>query len=225
MYTDSSSKMPQNHQQILTSSLIESWTVFEIKLKSKKQGTLVLLPLMIMSIRVAVEEIFRKNYPLWFSVGGESVARKTLQDMNEVITSLFDPDGYHSHISTIESSNQALRVSSKSLHHSQSTLRYKYDYTSKLVRSIFTKPTSGDSRILVTSKKLEHIFQSSNTLPPREGTTEAFMMQRKAANEAVEHGECPDDLTIEQRLQLYKLALKKVKMRYSSNKKRKPLLL
>ncbi len=125
--------------------------------------------------------------------------------MNKVISSIMDIDGYHSRISTIESTNDALRMSSKIVHvNSKMVDKFKFDYTSKLVRAVFNKPSTNESRLLLQSRKISQLCSPITT---------ANRVTTSAPNKFEELGEGQDDMTTEQRLQLYKIALAKIEKR------------
>ena len=80
------------------------------RLKGKKTLMLALLPLLLLSVRMACEAIFRQAFPKWWTTVD---ARETLRTMDGFIEELFDPHRYHSHIAPLESSTEAIRIAAR----------------------------------------------------------------------------------------------------------------
>eukprot|EP00002_Diphylleia_rotans_P002365 TRINITY_DN11504_c0_g1_i2.p1 TRINITY_DN11504_c0_g1~~TRINITY_DN11504_c0_g1_i2.p1 ORF type:complete len:643 (+),score=127.95 TRINITY_DN11504_c0_g1_i2:663-2591(+) len=100
----------------------------------KKTGQMMLyMPLIFLMIRVSIEAIFRRNFPKWIKL---QHGKALLQMMDETVVNIIDPDKYMLHISLIESTSEAIRISSKPQRHHESILQ-KFYATSPLVRCLF----------------------------------------------------------------------------------------
>ena len=71
---------------------------------------LVALPALLLSVRMAIEALFRSAFKKWWTtIDG----RETLRRMDHMIEEMFDPNSYHSHIAALESSMEAIQISSR----------------------------------------------------------------------------------------------------------------
>ena len=80
------------------------------RLKGKRTLLLTLLPLLLLSVRMACEALFRQAFPKWWTTRD---AAATLQRMDAFIEQLFDPNRYHSHLAQLESSTEAIRIAAR----------------------------------------------------------------------------------------------------------------
>ncbi|KAL1524132.1 hypothetical protein AB1Y20_019041 [Prymnesium parvum] len=68
------------------------------------------LPILLLSVRMAVEGLMRSAFPKWWTtVDGD----ETLEQMDQMIEHLFDPNAYHSHITALESTSEAIRMAAR----------------------------------------------------------------------------------------------------------------
>ena len=86
------------------------------------------LPVLLLSVRMAVEGLLRGGFPKWWTTvdGAETLARVDL-----MIEQMFDPNAYHSHITPLESTSEAIRIAARD--------------------ELFLKPRSRGARYLATS--------------------------------------------------------------------------
>lgn len=130
------------------------------RMLKRKAMLLFVLPLLLLLVRVSVEALFRLGFPKWWTTLD---AREALREIDDCVESLFDPNAYHSHISALESSTHAIRLSAKEARHvgahSQAggTRRARYIATSAMVRSALPHST------LVRSHG--HLSKGGGTLP------------------------------------------------------------
>ena len=80
------------------------------RVKGKRSLLLTLLPLLLLSVRMACEAIFRQAFPKWWTTRD---ARGCLAEMDAFIEQLLDPNKYHSHLATLESSTEAIRIAAR----------------------------------------------------------------------------------------------------------------
>jgi len=80
------------------------------RLKGKRTLLLTLLPLLLLSVRMACEALFRQAFPKWWTTRD---AATTLQRMDAFIEQLLDPNRYHSHLAQLESSTEAIRIAAR----------------------------------------------------------------------------------------------------------------
>jgi len=171
-----------------------------VQLKRRRHDVVFHLPLVVLSVRVAVETIFRNAYQNWFKLEEEEVVEEpifgfsspssqahmadgqggssgrpiggggaggehgssthtyskkspTMEKVQQVISRLFDPDHYNSHLSAFESTTEAIRLKSHQVHfesrHAANRLRDRYFTTSAIVQAMFPRPANGLSRKLL----------------------------------------------------------------------------
>jgi len=111
--------------------------------RSSRSRLFFTLPILILSMRTCVECLFREVFPLWSSIA-EGIA--AMRDMQATITDLFDPHGYYSNLSILQSAPSALRIidSYKRLAHSH--VRHHFNDTSSLVKAAFVDSKSVQAR-------------------------------------------------------------------------------
>ena len=80
------------------------------RMMKRRALVLTVLPLLLLSTRVCVEALFRQAFPKWWTTVD---ARDTLQTIDAAIETMLDPDKYHSHISSLESSTEAIRIAAR----------------------------------------------------------------------------------------------------------------
>lgn len=172
---------------------MEAFSSYELQVTSHADVKALthVIPLTILTIRVAVEELFRSAFPLWFSPGGEGMKRGTLESMNDIITSFLDPHGYHGRISSIESSNEAMRAASKLQHSPVKSKVDRFSSTSKLLRTVISHPSHGQVRNLLKSRNVDKL---PSPLRKHEGKKDNV-----------------DAIPVEHRVKLYKLAVEKAR--------------
>lgn len=68
------------------------------------------LPVLLLSVRMTIEGLVHVAFPKWWST---TDGAQTLQRMDEMVEELFDPNAYHSHITALESTSEAIRISAK----------------------------------------------------------------------------------------------------------------
>jgi len=83
------------------------------RMMRKRKLLLVVLPALLLSVRVAIEGLFRAAFKKWWTTLD---GKTTLVAMDQTIEELLDPNQYHSHISALESSTDAIKIASRSEH-------------------------------------------------------------------------------------------------------------
>ena len=119
----------------------------------KDGGLSFTLPIFLLSLRVFAKKMFIAGFPLW-SQTEEGI--ETLKDMNETITQLFDPHGYFSSLSILESTSGAVKIMRQHPHRSHRPLTSHLNDTSPLLRSIVVAPQCRETRIMLNSVKEDH---------------------------------------------------------------------
>jgi hypothetical protein len=133
--------LPKAKLKELTRGLHECWRKIETGIKVSQNGVLFVLPIILLSVRVAMETIFPQAYPLWFAFekgvkdtlrsstklddNGLEWVRHAFQDtncgplgptlimINGRISELFDPKRYYGRISALESTTEGIRILEK----------------------------------------------------------------------------------------------------------------
>ena len=174
--------------------------------KNAKQQKMFYRPLLILIIRIIGENIFANSYKQFFSIPSQSqIANQRIQN---VISRLFDPEGYFSRFSFLESGMDALGLNSKG----RSKMSSKYFSNSSMVKSLFPYPQHPRTRALFAKKeiydgKLENLVktgaQIDGTMPLLPGKLNYYQQ--------TEPWKTPDYLDIPSRAHLFMLALQKMK--------------
>lgn len=161
--------------------------------------------LLILVIRIISENIFVNSYKQFFSVPSQlQIANMKIQG---VITKLFDPEGYFSRFSFLESGMDALGLQSKT----KSKMSSKYFSTSSMVKSLFPYPQHPRTRALFAKKeiyegRIENLVktgaQIDGTMPLLPGKLNYYQQ--------TEPWKSPDYLDIPSRAHLFMIALQKM---------------
>eukprot|EP00297_Palpitomonas_bilix_P007831 CAMPEP_0113875496 /NCGR_PEP_ID=MMETSP0780_2-20120614/4977_1 /TAXON_ID=652834 /ORGANISM="Palpitomonas bilix" /LENGTH=486 /DNA_ID=CAMNT_0000861497 /DNA_START=192 /DNA_END=1652 /DNA_ORIENTATION=- /assembly_acc=CAM_ASM_000599 len=207
------SEVTEEKQEKLLLSIYEAYMDLQSRLK-RRSHRLVLLPLLLLSLRVTVETIFRNSFPKWIATpDGEA----SLQKVDVTITALFDPDRYRSHVSLLESSVEAMRVVNKDPRYAKKSIKEKFFTVSPLVRSLMTDPQSGDARyILSQGQRQDELGQTEKgeTSPLRgAGLMSGFGGGREGRGG--ERGDAESAALVKSRQQLFREALQRAERRLS----------
>lgn len=125
---------------------IQIKTYFEVKYGGKQKFTSLIMPLMLLTLRVQMELIFKNAYPLFFSEPlNNTVAMKLI---NLVITKFLDPNLFCSRFSFLESDKDAiaLKYSYNKKGIGLSALKAKYNGRSALIETLIPVPSEGKIR-------------------------------------------------------------------------------
>ena len=176
-------------RQAVFLAVMSSYAEIESQLKAGLYNAAMQLPLVLLSLRVAVESTFKQAFPAWFRIEAEAGSAGALargqakpgaggveqgRDMNgsyqtrvqtaqmaaaaaadspimatcqEVITRLFDPDKYGSHISQMGSTTEAVRIKNRVQHRAPDVrLRDRFHTTSATTQLLYPRPAQGKAR-------------------------------------------------------------------------------
>jgi hypothetical protein len=133
--------LPKKKLDELVTGLQQCWRKLETSVKKTQNGVLFVLPIILLSVRAAMEAIFTQAYPLWFAF--EASIKDTLRSgtkvdsngmewlrhaftdanlgplgptltlLNGRMSDLFDPKRYYGRISALESSAEGIRILEK----------------------------------------------------------------------------------------------------------------
>lgn len=137
-------------QALHTVRLQEDFLRIRARCQAFKGGLSFTLPVFLLSLRVFTKRMFIVGFPLWTQTE-EGI--ETLSDMNDTITELFDPHGYFSSLSIIESTSGAVKIMRQHPHLSHRPLTKHLNDTSPLLRSIVVSPQCRETRIMLNSAK------------------------------------------------------------------------
>lgn len=174
--------------------------------KSSKMQKIFYKPLLILVIRIVGENVFMNSYKQFFGIPSQSqIANQKIQN---VISKLFDPEGYFSRFSFLESGMDALGLGNKG----KSKMSSKYFSTSSMVKSLFPYPQHPRTRALFAKKeisdgRIENLVKTGAQL---DGTMPLLPGKLNYYQQA-EPWKTPDYLDIPSRAHLFMIALKKMK--------------
>lgn len=133
-------------------------TVIRVFTKIKQQlahdeenGIRLFLPLLLLELRVAVETVYRIQYPVSFNVTG-STMQYILMQMDDAITKLLDPDEHLSRIGVLETTCESTKIMASHPFQGkrrQLRLRDQFYKTSEALHSIFPRPHAGKCRKII----------------------------------------------------------------------------
>jgi len=247
--SENAQMLSEEDRQTVYLAIAGTFNEVEMQLKKRRHDVVFQLPLVLLSVKVGIETVFRDAYPTWFKLEeeehgvGKSV---TLSKFNSVITRLFDPDNYNSHVSALESTTEAMRIASRSRHqHTRKKpqrLRDQYYTTSTQMQKLFPRPAAGEARRLLVERGGEGGGRGPRSRPsqPRPARTrtrpvsESSGLDRNnlrsdsvsSVNSVSSVGDALGSagaqfLTAENRSKLLQLTLKKAQSRYTDSTNRK----
>lgn len=106
------------------------------------------MPILLLSLRIFVKKMFIAGFPLW-SATDEGIS--TMREMNEMITTHFDPHGYFSSLSILESTSSAVKIMRQHPHRAHRALTKHFNDTSPLIRSLVVSPQCRETRIILNA--------------------------------------------------------------------------
>jgi hypothetical protein len=126
-------------------------TIKQRMAREEKKGVALFLPLHLLALRVAVETVFRCQYPVSFNVT-EPTMQYILTKMDDQLTKVLDGDRLLSRIGILETtceSSKAMASHSFQATKRRARLRDQYFQTSEAIHTIFPKPLSGKCRKMI----------------------------------------------------------------------------
>lgn len=136
----------------------------------EENGIRLFLPLLLLELRVAVETVYRIQYPVSFNVTG-STMQYILMQMDDAITKLLDPDEHLSRIGVLETTCESTKIMAShpfQVKRRQLRLRNQFYKTSEVLHSIFPRPQAGKCRKII---KLRGGASVANYSPPQDNQT------------------------------------------------------
>lgn len=128
------------HMKQLFISISEITAGLDVKYAGKKRTFVI--PMLVLAIRMSVNQIFRKSYPNFFAVEvHDKIATKLC---NDLITELVDPNLMYSRFSFFESGRDAIGIKYAKARKSESR-HQKFFRRSALVEQLF--PSSSEGRV------------------------------------------------------------------------------
>jgi hypothetical protein len=99
--------LSEEDRQTVFLAITQTFSEIEMHLKKRGHRIVFQLPLVVLSVKVAMESIFRDAFPTWFRVEERERAGKlkTFDKFHKIVTQLFDPDSYSSHMGSFESTS------------------------------------------------------------------------------------------------------------------------
>jgi hypothetical protein len=162
--------------------------------------------LLILTIRILVENIFVNHFKQFFAVPAQAVLAN--QRLQCIVSKLFDPDGYFSRFSFLEAGMDALGANLKG----KSKMNSKYFSISSMVKSLFPYPQHPRTRALFAKKEIydgtiENLVKTAaqidGTMPLLPGKLNYYQKSEPWKN--------PEFLDIPSRAHLFKVALENMR--------------
>ena len=128
-------------------SIVQLWAQRSRAYHQSKWATSFARPVVILSLRALVEKAFTDAFPIWAS-SGQGAAR--LKSMDRQLLEWFDPHGFNSSISLLQSPPPAAQQSqgSKKLQRQSPRKKQEFTGTTSLVNSFLTTPKTAECRRL-----------------------------------------------------------------------------
>jgi len=212
--------LSEEDRQTVYLAIAGTFNDVEMQLKKRKHDVVFQLPLVLLSVKVGVETIFRDTYPTWFKLEEEEHGEGnsvTLRKFNSVIANMFDPDNYNSHVSALESTTEAMCIASRNRHrHTRKKpqrLRDQYYTTSTAMQKLFPRPANGHSRRLLVERGGDGGGRGSRTQAPK-------ATQPRVSTSSSQNSSESQFLTAENRSKLLQLTLRKAQSRYTDSTNR-----
>lgn len=117
----------------------------------EENGIRLYLPLLLLELRVAVETVYRIQYPVSFNVTGPTM-QYILMQMDDAITKLLDPDAHLSRIGVLETTCESTKIMAShpfQVKRRQLRLRDQFYKTSEALHSIYPRPQPGKCRKII----------------------------------------------------------------------------
>lgn len=185
------------------------------RIEREEKGVSLFLPLLLLALRVAVETLYRIQYPVSFGVT-DSTMQFILLQMDGEITKLLDPDEHLSRIGVLETTCESTKImASRSFQAKkrQARLRDQFYKTSEVLHSIFPRPLPGKCRKII---KLRGGASVANYPPHLEapesqaGRTSSYDAPEQSTSSAEVHQSKPKDdagdvASIDTRLKLLRI--------------------
>lgn len=146
----------QEEYELMVLEIYEGYVELQSKLKRKKAHLMFIYPLLLLSLRVAVETVFRNAYPAWFN---SPIGNFLMATLNYVISSIFDPDHYSNASSFLCSYDTSISLKSQprlGARPIRKPLTSRFYTTSSLVQSVCAQPTNPSTRVFVGAGKPHH---------------------------------------------------------------------
>jgi hypothetical protein len=128
-------------------SIVQLWAQRSRAYHQSKWATSFARPVVILSLRALVEKAFTDAFPIWAS-SGQGAAR--LKSMDRQLLEWFDPHGFNSSISLLQSLPPAAQQSqgSKQLQRQSPRKKQEFIETTSLVNTFLTTPKTAECRRL-----------------------------------------------------------------------------
>ncbi|DBA85160.1 TPA: hypothetical protein ACH3X2_005876 [Trebouxia sp. C0005] len=126
-------------------SIVQLWAQRSRAYHQSKWATSFACPVVILSLRALVEKAFTDAFPIWAS-SGQGVAR--LKSMDRQLLEWFDPHGFNSSISLLQSLPPAAQQGSKQLQRQSPHKKQEFTGTTSLVNTFLTTPKTAECRRL-----------------------------------------------------------------------------
>jgi hypothetical protein len=173
--------------------------------QAPEKGLTLFLPLLLLGLRVAIETIYRIQYPVSFNTTA-STMQYILMQLDDAITKMLDPDAHLSRIGVLETTCEATKIMAShpfQLKKRQLRLRDQFYKTSEALHSIFPRPVAGKCRKII---KL-HGGASIANYPPHMAPPEEI--NNNAAHRSPHSRDHDPTVSVAARLQLLRIIERK----------------
>lgn len=116
-------------------------------------GMRLIVPLLLLELRVAIDTLYRLQYPVSFSATDTTTMQFVLARMDAEITKVIDPDEHWSRIGVLETTCASTKVQASHSFQAkkrQTRLRDQFYQTSAALRCLFPRPRPGKCRQILT---------------------------------------------------------------------------
>eukprot|EP00877_Chromochloris_zofingiensis_P008985 jgi/Chrzof1/433/Cz01g15210.t1 len=160
-------------QQFRLAAMLQEWRNLQQQLRRCNAGLFFALPLLLLSIRSAVDRFFSQRFPAWMvrCAAGEAA----LQHIHAAVLDMLDSHGYHSQLPMLQSSPMAQQLRKRYDTAPKAPIMHHTQQTSMLMKATVGHPASAHARRLVAGSTAVSVMNSDGVSSRRLGTAPAVM--------------------------------------------------
>lgn len=158
--------LSREEREQLFIAVAETWAVIHAQCSEQRARVVHFLPLVILSVRAAVEMVFADAYPVFFAPS-HPPGQRALRAMDSRALGILDPGGFASRIPNLESTAEGLRKVSRAPRGDRAAPRYHG--VSALVREAVPVSSYAPARARQRRASMRRAMREGPTGPPPRG--------------------------------------------------------
>ncbi|KAF1334902.1 hypothetical protein FI667_g1637, partial [Globisporangium splendens] len=188
-------------EEALYASIMDTFAKIKQKILEQPPEKGLTLFLLLLGLRVAIETIYRIQYPVSFNTTA-SMMQYILIQLDDAIAKMLDPDAHLSRIGVLETTCEATKIKASHLFQlkkRQLRLRDQFYKTSEVLHSIFPRPVAGKCRKIIKLRGGASIANYPSHMEPQEE------INNNAAHGSSHTRDDPTVVSVAARLQLLRI--------------------